>query len=104
MNKKTQKNLLYLLIPSVIVVIVWIAVAIYTKAITSTISQRVNASIEEIEPEFNTDVITSLKKRRQINGRISADEQATPSATETLPLDILPEETGTTSAPPGGSL
>ncbi len=104
MNKKTQKNLLYILVPSVIVVIVWIAVAIYTKAITSTISQRVNASIEEIDPKFNTDVINSLKKRKQIDGKISADEQATPSATETLPLDTPPENSGTTSALQGGEL
>lgn len=85
MNKKTQKNLIYLLIPTTIVIIVWIGVSIYTRAVSSTISQKLKVSIQEIDSKFDTSIIESLKKRGQVDGKIDIDPQAlaTPSATPT---------------------
>jgi hypothetical protein len=77
MNPKTQKNLLYILIPSTIVVLVWVGISLYTRAISSTISPKVNTSIKEIDPQFNTDVLSSLKRRSLINGKIDIDDVAT---------------------------
>lgn len=95
MNPKTQKNLLYILIPSTIVVLVWVGISLYTRAISSTISPKVNTSIKEIDPQFNIDVLSSLKRRSLINGKIDIDDVATQSA-QTSPT---PTPTQTTPSP-----
>lgn len=104
MNRKTQKNLIYLLVPSTIVIVVWIGVSIYTRAVSSTISQKLKVSIQEIDSKFDTSVIESLKKRGQVDGKIDIDPEtlATPSATPTNTPTPIP--TTTTASQSGGGL
>lgn len=104
MSKQTQKNLLYILIPSTIVIIVWIAVSLYTRAISSTISQKLKVSIQEIDSKFDTSVIESIKKRGQVDGKIDVDPQALATPSATPASNAASDESGSASQAATGGI
>ena len=61
-----KKDLLIILIPTLIFVIAWIGFSIYDSAVTSTISAQEVSQIIPIAPTFNTSVISELKKRERV--------------------------------------
>lgn len=61
-----KNDILILLIPSVLIVILWVIFSIYHNYVTSTISDSVNAQILSINPDFNLNIINDLKKRNSI--------------------------------------
>jgi hypothetical protein len=78
-----KQDLLIILIPTFICVIAWIGFNIYHNAITSTISPAEISQITPINPDFDTKIISQLKKRE----RVEPFFQATPSSS------ILPTPT-----------
>lgn len=101
MKPQQQKNLLYILIPSGFVMLVWLVLGIYNKSINSTITKPQSLLITPISSTFESGILTDLKKRSPIspdfdlgsqpttptelpsNGITTTEiEQATPSAVE----------------------
>jgi hypothetical protein len=61
-----QKDIILLLVPSFLLVLVWIGFSIYHNFVTSTISQTLNIQILPIAPTFDTKTIAKLKGRQQV--------------------------------------
>ena len=95
MKPKTQKNILYLLIPSFIVIIIWLISNVYNHAVMTTVTSDQAISIKPISDSFDTRVIEDLKKRKQV----VADTTASPAVllSPTPGLDATPgaSESGT---------
>lgn len=78
-----KNDILILLIPSVLIVILWVIFSIYHNYVTSTISKSLSTQILPINPDFNLNVINDLKKRNSIepiyqisgNQSLNIDEQ-----------------------------
>lgn len=68
-----RKDVLLLLIPTFIVVLLWVVFSVYHSYINSTIPTDVNMQILYIEPDFDLKTIEDLKKR-QIVAPIDAIE------------------------------
>lgn len=99
MKPKTQQHLLLILIPSFIVIVVWIVASIYNHAAMSTITVDQSISIEPIEDTFDTRVLDSLKKRTVITSNTTA-QIAAPAIDITL--TPTPELTAAPEASPSG--
>jgi|SRR3989344_2719883 len=112
-----RNDVLFLMISSFVVVVVWISVSVYSSAVTSTISETLGVQIIPISPAFDTPVIEALKKRRVITPSnelpTTASEEASLSPTPITPptpstQPLLPTTTQSkptiTSVPQGGSL
>ncbi|HVZ59109.1 MAG TPA: hypothetical protein VG935_05140 [Patescibacteria group bacterium] len=63
MKPEQQKNFLIILIPSTILILIWIILGIYNHSINSTISQTQAVAINPIAPTFDMSVFSLLKKR-----------------------------------------
>jgi hypothetical protein len=108
-----RKDILILLIPSLIVVILWVVFNIYHNYISSTIPTSINKQILSINPTFDTLTITSLKKRNAVNPtytsspKTESDEDGTASQTPTPTPTIsisLPSSGSANLASGGGTL
>lgn len=93
MKPEQQKNLLYILVPSAILVILWIVFSVYNKSVTSTISSTQTQAIESISPSFPTEVLSSLKKRQSIEPLFAIDSVPNTEASESGTLDLSPTPT-----------
>jgi hypothetical protein len=89
-QKNKQKDILFILISSFIVVVAWIGFNLYHIWATSTVSQDVQAELTPIDPVFDPQTIEQLKTRENINPLF--ESQA--SASATLPTQI-PQSTPT---------
>jgi hypothetical protein len=69
-----QKDIYMILIPSFVVVVFWIGLTIYHNSVSSTIPPALNVQIKPIDPNFDTKVITELKKREKIIPLFEASE------------------------------
>lgn len=100
MKKTQQKNLLFIIIPSTILVILWIIFGVYNRAITSTISSSQQIAINPIAPVFDTSVLDLLKKRATITPLLTGIGTVITSASETATLteEVLTEPVATESA------
>ena len=63
---KKQKDILYILIPSFILLVFWIGFTIYNGAVSSTITEVQQVNIKPIAPSFDTATINELKKRKKV--------------------------------------
>jgi len=90
MKPEQQKNLLYILVPSTILVILWIIFSVYNKSVTSTISSTQKQAIEPISPLFPTGVLSDLKKRENIEPLFSIDSVPTDQSSESATLSQTP--------------
>jgi hypothetical protein len=61
-----RKDILAILIPSFIFVCAWIILSIHHNVASSTISEAVNMQITPISADFDTNIVTILKKRQNI--------------------------------------
>ncbi len=91
-----QKDLVFFTVCFFVLAVGWILFTILHSAVSSTISEAVQANIEPITPSFDTSVITALKNREKITQLANPSPVLSPSIT---PL-IQP----TTTASQGGKL
>ncbi|MCL5433166.1 MAG: hypothetical protein M1524_03600 [Patescibacteria group bacterium] len=61
-----RREIIILLVSSVVVVLFWIIFNVYHNAVTSTIPETISVQISTISPNFDTKTIDMLKKRQQI--------------------------------------
>lgn len=93
MNPKQQKNMLFILIPSTIVIVAWVGFGIYNKAVTSTITKAQHKAIAPIAPNFDQSVFELLKKRTAVTPVLTVDEiVVTPASvpTSSSPAELTP--------------
>ncbi len=85
-----QKDILFLLISTFIIVILWVIFSVYHNYILSTISEPIQMQIVPISPNFDTKAIDKLKKREKIspsytieNTQVSISPSPSPIASST---------------------
>src|ERR1035437_5922057 len=61
-----RNDILIILIPSFVFVLAWIGFSLLHNIATSTISETLNTQIAPISPNFDTDIIASLKQRKNV--------------------------------------
>lgn len=61
-----RKDIMILLIPSLLIVIFWVVFSVYHNYVNSTIPVSVNMQILSITPDFDLKTIENLKKRNAI--------------------------------------
>jgi hypothetical protein len=84
---KRQKEIIIILASIFVLSMIWIGFNLWHNAVTSTISQPLNADIQDISPDFNTNSIQILKKRTYIDPLYSVSGQKDEtSTTEATPL------------------
>lgn len=103
-----QRDLLFLLISSTILAIIWIVFTIAHNALTSTITPTLTQQLIPIQNTFDQKTLQSLQKRQGVTPQyiISVIVSVTPTPTPTLvpisPVNPLPTS-GSSSAQQGGS-
>ncbi len=76
-----QRDLLFLVISTFILIVAWIGFSIYHNLVSSTITGPVEEKILPINPTFDTKTIDTLKKRKNIEPIFQTkSNQATESA------------------------
>ncbi|EKE05518.1 MAG: hypothetical protein ACD_19C00241G0003 [uncultured bacterium] len=70
-----RKDILVLLIPSFIIVILWVVFNVYHSYINSTIPTDVNMQILYINPDFDSKTIADLKKRQTVEPIYTISQQ-----------------------------
>lgn len=109
-----QKDLLFLVISTFIIVIAWIGFSIYHNSTTSTIPSQLNTQIIPIPPDFDTKTINTLKAREQVApiyaGQKTVPTQGaiSPTPTAVLTTTPIPAASGsgqvTPTASPSGTI
>jgi hypothetical protein len=84
MNSKRQNDIFYILVPSFVLILLWIVFTIYRSAISSTLTQTQVTLLKPLSPTFDITVIEQLKKRQRIEPNLSQE--------------IVPEDTNDTTA------
>lgn len=79
-----QKDLLFILLSSTLVVALWIVFSVLHNALSSTISTDTSANISAIGGTFDTKTLETLKKRMSINPQTAIAVSPTPSPTPTV--------------------
>jgi len=90
MKPEQQKNLLYILVPSTILVILWILFSVYNKSVTTTISSTQTQEIKSISPIFQSAVLSNLGKRQSIEPIFSIESVPTDEGTDSGSLSLTP--------------
>lgn len=78
-----QKDLLFILISSTLVVGLWIVFSVVHNALSSTISNDTVQNISQIPGTFDTKTLNQLKKRVNVNVQTAVTLIPTPSPTPT---------------------
>lgn len=89
-SRNKQKDILFILISSFVVVVAWIGFNLYDIWANSTVSQEIQLELTPIDPQFDPQTIKLLKNRENINPLFS---QATPSASVTVEPTQTPAPT-----------
>lgn len=84
-----RKDLLFILVSSTLVVLLWIVFSVLHNAFSSTISESVAQDIAPIPGSFDTNELKSLKNRLQVTPQTGINLPPTPTPTPT-PLPINP--------------
>lgn len=71
-----KKDILVLLIPSFIVVVLWVIFNVYHSYINSTIPTDINTQILYINPDFDLKTIDELKKRQIVEPIYTVEAQS----------------------------
>lgn len=62
-----KNDLLIILIPSLLIVILWVIFSVYHSFVTSTIPTNLNYSIQFISPDFDSKAIENIKARQIVD-------------------------------------
>lgn len=76
MNTKRPNDIFYIIIPSFILILLWIIFTIYRSAISSTLTETQVTLLKPLSPTFDTAVIEQLRKRQPITPDLSQEIQA----------------------------
>ncbi|KKR76768.1 MAG: hypothetical protein UU21_C0004G0035 [Candidatus Levybacteria bacterium GW2011_GWA2_40_8] len=100
-----QRDILLVIIPTFIMVVLWVAFSIYHNHISSTISEPLSLQIEPIGQSFDLNTLDNLKKRERLspvyeNISVESSEEITleeeqetaTSSSETTEDEVLLEE------------
>lgn len=79
-----RKDVLILLIPTALIVLLWVIFSIYHNYVSSTIPSSLSAQIISISPNFDTKTIDQIKKRTKVEpiNQLSS-QQISQSSSET---------------------
>lgn len=106
-----QKDILLVLIPTFLLVILWVIFNIYHNSVESTVSKTVTAEIVPISPDFDFQTIENLKKREIIQPLyeikpsnssapiLTGIEISSPSSNQTPIIIQQPEPSPTITSP-----
>ncbi len=84
-----RRDILTLLVPSLIIVILWVIFSVYHNFIGSTIPTSVNDQISAITPSFDIKTIEAIKGRDTVNPiyvaspQSSGNQELTPETSDT---------------------
>lgn len=92
-----QKDYLFILISSAILVVIWITFTILHSVLTSTISEQLGQQLVPIDGTFDTKTLDALKIRVQITPLFVIAQSPTP--TPTIPPVTPIQPIATASAP-----
>ncbi len=90
-----RKDILIILIPSLIVVILWVIFSVFHNYINSTIPNDINMQILSINPDFDTDTINKIKSRSTIDPIYTFEQSTVDEAS----LDENPSPTPSVNPP-----
>ena len=79
-----QKDLLFILLSSTLVVALWIAFSVLHAILSSTITATIAFDIAPINSSFDTKTLATLKKRHVINPQTIVALSPTPTQTPTV--------------------
>ncbi len=101
-----KNDILILLIPSMLVVILWVVFSIYHNYVTSTIPENLNTQILSISPDFDLKTIENLRKRDVVIPIYQLNTLKTGTGSEPNPTPSSPEISSSSAkqASQGGSL
>lgn len=115
-EQNKQKDILFILISSFILVAAWIAFNIYHIIVTSTIDQHIQYQLTPINPTFDQQTMQQLKTREDINPSFESQpiasesgiSQPIPQAPSQIPspvpsVSVPPSRTPTVSSVPNSS-
>ena len=103
-QQRKQKDILFIIISSFIVVVAWIGFNIYHIKVTSTVSEHVQDQLNPIDPTFDQQTMQELKNRENINPLFEQTQTATQSATTPTPSEEIspsPSQNGSPVASQG---
>lgn len=90
-----QKDIIFLLISTVIIVLAWIIFSIHHQVASSTISKTLKDDIAPISAQFDMESIDSLKNRQ---GVPVLDKRSFPTITPSPSIILSPTPSGSSSA------
>ena len=96
-----QKDILFLLLSSTFLAVVWIVFTIIHTSLTSTISGTLHQQIQPISGSFDNQTIQIIQKRLKVTPKfaIQVIESPTPTVTPTLPPLQVVNPTGINATP-----
>jgi len=97
-KQNKQKDILFILISSFILVILWIGFNLYHIWATSTVSQDVQMQLTPIAPNFDPSTIQQLKTRENINPSFERAQQSSQSAQTLQPTPPVLTPIGASSS------
>ena len=86
-QQRKQKDILFILISSFIVVAAWIGFNIYHIKVTSTVSEHIQYQLNPINPTFDQQTMQELKTRENINPLF--EQTASQAATTPTPSEEI---------------
>ena len=105
-QRNRQRDILFVLISSFIVVVAWVSFNIYHIWITSTIPNTITPQLEPINPQFDATVRQQLKNREQIDPLYDKQSVTTNQTQDTVTptLETATNASGSSQLTPTGGL
>ena len=89
-HQNKQKDILFVLISSFVVVVVWIGSNLYHIHVTSTVAPDIQKLLSPIDPTFDTQIIQKLKSRINVVPAFERQAIASPAAQTSTPTPTTP--------------
>ncbi|MBI1982294.1 MAG: hypothetical protein HYU49_00625 [Candidatus Levybacteria bacterium] len=93
-----QKDLVFLLASTAILVLAWIAFSVYYNLRTSTIPENINTQITPIQPVFDKKTLEALKQREKTVPVYKVESEPTPIQSGPTPIGSPSAESSLTEA------
>lgn len=103
-KQNKQKDILFILISSFILVVAWVSFNIYHIYVTSTINQHIQFQLTPINPNFDQQTMQQLKTREDINPSFESQPLASNSGIQqAAPQEPTEVPSQTPSGTPSGA-
>ncbi|MBI3070384.1 MAG: hypothetical protein HYY87_03740 [Candidatus Levybacteria bacterium] len=90
-----QKDLVFLLASTAILVLAWIAFSVYYNLRTSTIPENINTQITPIQPVFDKKTLEALKQREKTVPVYKVESEPTPIGSPSAESSLTEAEQAT---------